>query len=143
MKFFRSAKLGVYWKRNNNKNRIKEMSINLLKQSPMCRCSVTFYTFSIFFASAHLKEKEKFNSIWAGNFYYHWVSISGDKRKWGNAMISGGVFPYDTIIGNSFCCHCQCPPVGIIFCYTISSHFGSCNTWKNIFILNSPMHLKC
>lgn len=28
---------GVYWKRNNNKNRIKEMSINLLKQSPMCR----------------------------------------------------------------------------------------------------------
>lgn len=25
-------RVGVYWKRNNNKNRIKEMSINLLKQ---------------------------------------------------------------------------------------------------------------
>jgi hypothetical protein len=44
--------VGVYWKRNNNKNRIKEMSINLLKQSPMCRFSVTLYIFSPFFSLA-------------------------------------------------------------------------------------------
>ena len=31
------------------------MSINLLKQSPMCRCSVTLYTFAIFLARAHLE----------------------------------------------------------------------------------------
>jgi hypothetical protein len=32
------------------------MSINLLKQSPMCRFSVTLYIFPIFLARAHLEK---------------------------------------------------------------------------------------